>query len=800
MKFTLSWLKDHLDTDASLEALCEKLTAIGLEVEGLEDPGAALAPFRIAQIVTADKHPQADRLKLCLVDTGKEKIRVVCGAPNARAGLKVVLARPGDVIPVTGEALKLSKIRGEESQGMMCSGAELKVTSDFQGIIELPEDAPVGASYVDYAKLADPVIEINLTPNRADCAGVRGIARDLAAAGMGTLKPLEIKDIAGTEKSRIGVTLNFPEEQKHHCPLFVGRMIRNIKNGPSPAWLQQRLRAIGLRPISALVDITNYLTFDVARPLHVFDVSRVKGDLWVRPAQGGETFEALNDKNYALEAGMTAIGDDTGFLSLAGVVGGVTSGCEAMTTDVFIESAYFDPARTAQTGRALGVTSDARYRFERGVDPAFVIAGADLAAQMIIELCGTDKTIVSERLVVGEVPPPPRKVAYKPSQCLQHLGVDVSAAEQEKILSILGFGIEKNGESWTIAPPSWRADVEGAADITEEIIRIKGYEHIPATSMPREDVVTKGALDMLDRRAGQAKRALASRGIMEAVTWSFMSSAISEKFAPVNDALRLINPISADLDVMRGSIVGNLILAAKRNADRGFADVGLFEVGPAWKDQTPEGQLLVATALRAGQTPRHWADKARPVDVFDAKADALAALAAAGGPTPQITQGEAPSWYHTGRCGSLRLGPVLLGYFGEIHPAILQACDASGPMVACELFLANIPAPRGAGTARPLLKLEALQPVNRDFAFVMDEGVAADKLIKAIKQADKALIREVTIFDVYQGKGIEAGKKSVALSVSLQPADHTLTEAELEAVAGKITSGVAKAIGAVLRG
>ncbi len=800
MKFTLSWLKDHLDTNASLEVLCEKLTAIGLEVEGLEDPGAALAPFRIAQIVTADKHPQADRLKLCVVDTGKEKIRVVCGAPNARAGLKVVLARPGDVIPVTGEALKLSKIRGEESQGMMCSGAELKLTSDSQGIIELPEDAPVGASYVDYAKLADPVIEINLTPNRADCAGVRGIARDLAAAGMGTLKPLAIKDIKGTEKSRIGVTLNFPENQKHHCPLFVGRMIRNIKNGPSPAWLQQRLRAIGLRPISALVDITNYLTFDVARPLHVFDASRVKGDLWVRPAKGGETFEALNDKSYALEAGMTAIGDDTGFLSLAGVVGGVTSGCEATTTDVFIESAYFDPARTAKTGRALGVTSDARYRFERGVDPAFVVAGADLAAQMIIELCGTDKTIVSERLVVGALPPSPRKVAYKPSKCLQHLGVDVPAAEQEKILSILGFGIEKNGESWTIAPPSWRGDVEGAADITEEIIRIKGYEHIPATSMPREDVVTKGALDMLDRRAGQAKRALASRGLMEAVTWSFMSSAISEKFAPINDALRLVNPISADLDVMRGSIVGNLILAAKRNADRGFADVGLFEVGPAWKDQTPEGQLLVATALRAGQTPRHWADKARPVDVFDAKADALAALAAAGGPTPQITQGEVPSWYHPGRCGSLRLGPVLLGYFGEIHPAILEACDASGPMVACELFLANIPAPRSAGTARPLLKLEALQPVNRDFAFLMDESVAADKLIKAIKQADKALIREVTIFDVYQGKGIEPGKKSVALSVSLQPADHTLTEAELETVAGKITSGVAKATGAVLRG
>jgi len=801
MKFTLSWLKDHLETNASLEALCDKLTAIGLEVEGIENAASALAPFTVAQIVTAEKHPQADRLKLCTVNTGKEIIQVVCGAPNARAGLKTVLARPGDVIPATGEALKLSKIRGEESQGMMCSGAELKLDTDAAGILELPEDAPVGAKAVDVMNLSDPVIEINLTPNRADCAGVRGIARDLAAAGMGTLKPLAIKVPAGTEESKINVTLDFPADQKHHCPLFVGRMIRNIKNGASPAWMQQRLRAIGLRPISALVDITNYLTYDVGRPLHVFDVAHVKGALWVRPAQGGESFAALNDKTYTLEPGMTAIGDDTGFLSLAGVVGGVSSGCEASTTDVFIESAYFDPSRTATTGRALGVVSDARYRFERGVDPAFVADGADLATQMVLAFCGTSETVVSKPLVVGQAPKNERKIAYTPSKCAKHVGVDVPAAEQEQILKTLGFAVEKAGEAWTITPPSWRGDVEGAADITEEVIRIKGFDFIPATSLPREDVVTKSALDLLDRRAGQAKRALAGRGLCEAVTWSFMSSRVAEVFGPVNPALKLINPISADLDVMRGSIVGNLVLAAQRNASRGYTDVSLFEVGSIFRDQTPEGQALVATALRAGQTPRHWAEKARAVDAYDAKADALAALSAAGAPMGSVQVfAEGPSWYHPGRCGSLRLGPVLLGYFGEVHPAILDACDASGPMVACELYLAAIPAPRTHTTERPLLKVEALQPVGRDFAFVLDEGVQADKLIKAIKNADKALIRDVTIFDVYAGKGIEAGKKSVALSVTVQPGNHTLTDAELEGLATKITASVTKATGGVLRG
>ena len=802
MKLTLSWLKEHLDTSATLEALCEKLTAIGLEVEGVEDHAAALAPFKVAQILTAQKHPDADRLKVCTVNTGAETIQVVCGAPNARAGLKTVLARAGDVIPASGEALKLSKIRGAESQGMMCSGAELKLDTDATGIMELPENAPVGARFIDVVDVADPVIEINLTPNRADCAGVRGIARDLVAAGMGTLKPLKINVPKGTEKCRVGVSLEFPAEQKHFCPLFVARSLRGIKNGASPAWMQKRLRAIGLRPISALVDITNYITFDCGRPLHVYDIAKLKGDLWVRPAKGGETFKALNDKEYTLEAGMTAIGDDTGFLSLAGIMGGETSGCADTTTDVLIESAYFDSVRTAHTGRTLGVTSDARYRFERGVDPAFTADGADLAAQMIFEICGTSETVVSERLVVGDVPVVTKSVTYDPAKMLKFIGVDVAAQEQENILTALGFKIEKKSSSaWTVLPPSWRADIEGAADIAEEIIRIKGFEHIPATSMPRTHVITHCGLDRLDQRTALAKRALASRGMMEAVTWSFMSSKVAAAFEPVKDEMKLLNPISADLDVMRASVVGNLVCAAARNASRGYGDVAFFEVGPTYQNQTPEGQVLVATALRAGQTPRHWAEKQRAVDVYDAKADALAALAAAGAPMASVqVEAKAPSWYHPGRCGTLRLGPTVLGYFGELHPTVLTACDAAAPMVACEIYLANIPEPRKAGTNRPLLKLEALQPVTRDFAFVMDEGAGADKLTAAIKKVDKVLIRDVTIFDVYQGKGVPEGKKSLALSVTLQPAERALTDAEMEGLSVRITDAVAKAVGGTLRG
>lgn len=799
MKFTLSWLKEHLDTNETLENICDKLTAIGLEIEDVADHAKALEPFTVAEVLEADKHPDADRLKLCKVNTGSETLQIVCGAPNARKGIKVVLARVKDVIPSTGTALKLGKIRGIESQGMMCSGAELNLSDDHDGIMELPADAKVGAKFIDVMNVADPVIEIGLTPNRADCTSVRGVARDLAAAGMGTLKDQAIKAPKGTEPCGVNVKIELEGDLKKNCPVFVGRSIRNIKNGASPAWLQQRLRAIGLRPISALVDITNYITYNNGRPLHVFDQNKIKGDLWVRPAKGGEKFDALDDRSYELKEGMTVIGDDTGMLSLAGVVGGITSGCEETTTDVFVESAYFDPNRTAQTGQALGAVSDARYRFERGVDPAFVVAGADLATQMIIDLCGTDSTIVSEQTIIGEVPENTKTLSYKPSMMAKLIGVDVAEAEQEQILTTLGFGVDKKADAWTITTPSWRHDIEGPADMTEEVIRIKGYDSIPAVSMPNVAAITRGSLDLLERRSGAAKRSFASRGLMEAVTWSFMSSELAVKFEPINDAMRLINPISADLDVMRTNLVANLIMAAKRNADRGYPDVALCEVGSTYHNQKPEGQVLMASAVRAGQTSRHWADKPRAVDLYDAKADALAALVAAGGPENVQVRTDAPSWYHPGRSGSLCLGKNVLGYFGEIHPAILEACDASGPMVACELFLANIPASRSKGTEKKLFVMEPLQPVHRDFAFVMDENIEAVKLMSAIGKADKKLIKEVTIFDIYQGKGVPDGQKSVALSVKLQPKDKALTEAELEGLAVKVTAEAQK-IGAALRG
>lgn len=800
MKFTLSWLKAQLETEALLQVICDKLTAIGLEVESVRDPGKALAPFIIAEILEAEKHPQADRLKVCKVNTGKEILQVVCGAPNARAGIKAVLARPGDVMPDSGEALKKGVIRGVESQGMMCAVDELCIGGETTGIIELPADAPVGGSFAEFSKLNDPVIEINLTPNRPDCAGVYGIARDLAAAGLGRLKPMTIAPVKGTGPSPIKVALDFPKDSKA-CPLFVGRLIRNVKNGPSPAWLQQWLTAIGLRPISALVDITNFLTFDHARPLHVFDAKKIKGNLWVRAAKGGEKLTALNGKEYVAETGMTLIGDDTGALSLAGIMGGVSSSCDENTTDVFIESALFDPARTAQTGRALQISSDARYRFERGVDPAFTIPGAELATELVLEFCGTPQSQVFDLEIAGVVPDHKRTIMLDPVKCKRHAGFDVVVAEQEKILTSLGFSVASKDGKMSITPPSWRPDIEGVPDLVEEIVRIKGYENIAAVSLPKTEAVVGAAIDINDQRMHAARRALASQGLMEAVTWSFMPSAVAAQFGDIDPSLRLANPISADLDVMRPSILGNLILAAKRNADRGFADVALFETGPVFKNATPEGQAVVAACVRAGNTPRNWASASRAVDAFDAKADAIAALAAAGAPVASLqVTADAPVWYHPGRSGALRLGPTVLAYFGEIHPAVLTACDADAPVVAAEIFPASIPQSRSNSTAKPLLKLEALQSVERDFAFVVAADVTAAKLIKAVKDADKNLIRDVVVFDVYEGNKIEAGKKSLAVSVVLQPTENSLTDAEIEAVAGRITASVNKSVGAVLRG
>ena len=802
MKFSLSWLKDHLDTDASLDRISETLTALGLEVEGIEDRAKALAPFTVAHVVSAERHPNADKLQVCSVDTGAGTIQVVCGAPNARAGLKVVLASVGTTMPDGELTIKKGVIRGVESNGMLVSERELGLSDEHHGIIEMPEDAPVGASYAKLMGLDDPVIEIALTPDRADCAGVRGIARDLAAAGLGTLRPLsgghiDSAPVPGVGKSPIPVTI----ENHGACPLFVGRTIKGVKNGPSPRWLQDKLTSVGLRPISALVDVTNYLCLDIARPLHVFDADTLAGGIIARLSQAGETVKALNGKDYTLDDAMAVIADRDGVLGLAGVIGGEPSGCTEDTVNVFIECALFDPVRTAATGRKLGVDSDARYRFERGVDPGAVFESMERVTRLILEMCGGTP---SELVVAGAEPKWQRTITLRTARVAHLGGVDVPAAEQERILSVLGFApAQREDGHITVPVPSWRGDVEGEADLVEEVLRVYGYDKIPATPMARPHAITRPAVDGRQRRLGFARRTLAARGLNEAVTWSFLSSTVAGQFGGVPDELRLVNPISADLDVMRPSLLPNLIAASGRNADRGWSDVGLFEVGPAFRNGSPEGQDSVAGGVRAGaMVPRHWATPTRPVDVFDAKADALAVLEALGAPTVnlQITT-DAPAWYHPGRSGVFRLGPSVLGRFGEIHPGVLETMGVKGPLVGFEVFLDAVPAAKKkAGPARPLLKLSPFQPIRRDFAFVVDQGVEADKAIRAARGADKALVREVTVFDRYQGPGVEAGKKSLALTVTLQPVEKTLTDAEIEAVAGKIVGAVVKATGGTLRG
>jgi phenylalanyl-tRNA synthetase beta chain len=800
MKLTLSWLKDHLDTEAGLDAITTRLTDLGLEVEEVTDRAADLAPFRIARVISAEKHPNADKLRVCMVDTGSETIQVVCGAPNARTGMKGVFAPVGTVVPGTGTELKKGVIRGVESNGMLCSEREMGLSDEHEGIIDLPDNAPVGAPFAQYLGMDDPLIDIALTPDRADCAGVRGVARDLAAAGLGALKPLDTTPVPGRFASPIQVHLDFPEDARNACPMFVGRLIRGIRNGPSPRWLQDKLTVIGLRPISALVDITNYFTHDLSRPLHVFDAAKVTGDLTVRLSRPGETLLALNGKEYSLDEGMTVIADDTGVLSLGGIMGGESTGCTETTTDVFLEAALFDPTRTAQTGRKLGIDSDARYRFERGVDPDFVIPGVELATRLILELCGGE---VSELVIAGAEPDWRRTLTLRPERVRSLGGVDVPVADQARILEALGCAVTTGDDGvLSVGVPSWRADIHGEADLVEEVLRIVGYDHIPSVPLTRLNSITRPALDAKQKRAPIARRALAARGLNEAVTWSFLSSAIAGLFGQVHPGLRLLNPISADLDVMRPSILPNLIQAAGRNADRGYPDAALFEVGPAYRDPSPTGQDLVAVGIRTGaMVPRQWAQPARAVDAYDAKADALAVLDAAGAPAGnlQVTT-DAPDWYHPGRSGVFRLGPTVLARFGEIHPSVLDALGVKGPMVGFEVFLDAVPQPKKkTGTAKPLLKLAAFQPIQRDFAFLVDRSVEADRVVRAAKGADKALVTDVSVFDVYQGPGIEDGRKSLAIAVTLQPVEKSLTEAEIEAIGNKIVAAVAKATGGTLR-
>jgi phenylalanyl-tRNA synthetase beta chain len=797
MKTTLSWLKTHLDTEAPIAAIAERLVMLGHDVESVADRARALDGFVVARVVSAEPHPNADRLRVCVVDTGTAEIQVVCGAPNARAGMKGVFGPAGVHIPKTGAVLTESAIRGVPSKGMLMSAAELALGEDHAGIIELAAEAPVGASYASLLGLDDPVIDLKVTPNRADCLGVRGIARDLAASGIGMLKPLDTTPVEGRFRSPIAVHLDDPST----CPLFLGRHIRALNNGPSPRWLRDRLEAIGLRPISALVDITNFVTFDLDRPLHVFDAERLAGDLTVRLARPGERLAALNGRAYELDPEITVIADRAGVQSLGGVIGGEASGCTEATTEIFVEAALFDPIRTAATGRRLEIASDARYRFERGVDPAFVGPGLEIATRLILELCGGEP---SDIVVAGAEPPWRREYLLRPERLSGLGGLHVPPAESRAILEALGCGVPEAAEhdgGLGVSPPSWRGDIEGEADLVEEVLRIKGYDHIPAVPLPRESVVSRPAIDVRRRRLELVRRTLAERGLVEAVNFSFISSGMAELFGGAKPELRLVNPISADLDAMRPSVLPGLLAGARRNADRGFPDVALFEVGPIYRDDTPEGQANIAAGLRAGRVrPRHWREPAREADLYDAKADALAALDAAGAPVANIqASSDPPPWYHPGRAGILRLGPTVLAHFGELHPDVLEACAAKGPIAAFEVFFDAVRLPR-TQRHRPPLHLSVFQPVERDFAFVVDRDLPAETLLRAARAVDRKLVAEIRLFDAYEGPGLQAGKKSLAISVVLQPQDATLTDAEIDAFSKRLVAAVEKATGGTLRG
>ncbi len=805
MKFTLSWLKEHLETDAALPAIVDKLTMIGLEVERVEDKGKALAPFTIARVISAEQHPNADRLRLCMVDTGAgDPVQVVCGAPNARAGMKGVFAGPGAFIPGKNTTLGVGTIRGVESRGMLCSEFELELSDDHDGIIELPPDAPLGVPYAQWAGLDDPVIEINLTPNRPDCTGVHGIARDLAAADIGSLKESAIKPVTGAFPCPVSAALDFGATPSL-CRGFALRLVKGVRNGPSPEWLARRLTAIGLRPINALVDITNFITFDRGRPLHVFDAAKVRGNLTVRRARPGESLTALDGKTYRLDESMCVIADEAGPESLAGIMGGEATGCSEATTDVLIESAVWHELNIAQTGRKLGINSDARYRFERGVDPAFMLPGLELATAMVLNLCGGTPSAN----VVAAAPELGDRVIEFPLDTVKRLaGVEVALPELKRVLARLGFFVAGAGPSVKIAPPSWRPDVHGKPDIVEEVIRIIGLDRIPATPFDRGQAPRKPVLTLMQQRTRKAKRALAARGLVEAVTWSFISKPQAELFGGGKPELALANPIAADLSDMRPSLVPGLIAAAQRNADRGITDVGLFEVGQIFRGDQPADQLTAAAGVRralakASGSGRHWSAPARAVDAFDAKADALAALAAAGAPVGalQIVPG-GPAWLHPGRSGTIQIGPKnVLGHFGELHPRALEALSAEGPLVAFEVILERIPAPKPKATrAKPVLELSPLQPVERDFAFVVDRAVKAADIVRAAESADKQLVEAVSVFDLYEGEGIAAGKKSVAIAVTLQPREKTMTEQEIDAVAARIVAEVTKRTGGALRG
>lgn len=792
MKFTLSWLKDFLDTNASVDEIAERLTAIGLEIEEVVDPLAAVKDLIVVSVDECVAHPDSDHLHVLKVNTGKELVQIVCGAPNARAGMKGILARPGDYVPAFGDKLKAGKIRGVESFGMMCAEDELGVGPDHTGIIECPEDAVVGA-FITTVYPSDPVFDVSITPNRGDCMSVYGIARDLAAAGLGTMKTPKHNVTVCAFKSDVKLS---NEATEIGAPFFTLREIRGVKNGASPKWMQDRLTAVGLRPISALVDVTNYFNITFGRPLHVFDADKVKGQITVRSARDGEKLTALDGKEYALSDGMVVIADENGVESIAGIMGGEASGCEESTTRVLLESAYFTPESIAKTGQKLILTSDSRQRFERGVDPASTIPfGADMAAQMITELCGGE---CSELIVTGKEPERSAPIAFDPHRVEKLCGVDVPADTCKEILEKLGCVVKPDGNLFSVVRPTWRSDISGSHDLVEEVLRIYGYDKLPEIALPRPNGV-HGILQPKQRREVSVRRAMANRGGCQTITWSFMSSKDAVPFR-TKDAVLIANPISADLNEMRPNLLPNLVSAARSNITKGTFDGCLFEVGPQFFGFKPMEQETVACQLRFGQaTPRHWAVAQRPVDVFDAKADALAALDAAEAPQSVQIVREAPAWYHPGRSGAVKIGKTVLAYFGELHPKILKAMDVKTTVCACEVFLDRLPpAKKKNGKGVKTLKLSAFTPIFRDLAFLVDRKVDADKIVSAAKNTDKVLITDVSVFDLYEGETL-GDKKSVAIQLTIQPVEKTMTDEEIESVCRRVVGAVGVATGATLR-
>ena len=782
MKFPLSWLKDHLDTSADAATIAETLTRIGLEVEGVDNPSEALRPFTVARVLTAERHPQADKLQVLTVDTGSgEALQVVCGAPNARAGLVGVFGGPGTYVPGSDFTLKKAAIRGVESNGMMCSARELQLGEDHDGIIELPADAPVGTSFADYAGLDDPVFDVAITPNRQDCMGVRGIARDLAAAGLGTLKPLEVPSIEGSFDNPVEIRVEDPDG----CPAFYGRTVRGVTNGPSPEWMQRRLKAAGQRPISALVDITNYVMIDLGRPGHAYDLKELEGAVVARHAKAGEKVLALNEKEYVLDAGMTVIADDRSVLGIGGIMGGEHSGVSDATSDVLLEIAYFTPENVARLGQKLQLTSDARSRFERGVDPAFLDDGLAILTGLILDLCGGE---ASKATRAGQPPVEEKRVRFDPARTLSLGGIDVPRAEQVAILERLGFRVEAD----EAVAPSWRRDIDGPADLVEEVTRIVGYDAIPSMPLPRPDGVAHPTATRSQKIERRVRRAAASRGLDEAVTWSFISEDEAALFGEAPH--RLANPISEEMKVMRPSMIPGLAAATRRNIDRGASSVRLFEVGRRYRadNERPTVGLMLAGDSRA----RSWqAGKASGFDAFDAKAEATALLEAAGAPVAnlQLTMGAGDIW-HPGRSATLGLGKNVLAAFGELHPRIAKALDVPAGTVAAEIYLDAIPAPRSAERARAAFAPPALQSVKRDFAFIVPSDLAADALVRAIRGVDKQIITDVRIFDRYEGgTGL-----SLAVEVTLQPGEKSFTDAEIGEVSKKIVASAEK-LGATLR-